>query len=59
VNLAKHGNVVFASFLVGMLLLMVPQIILYAVGIWLASVFGRPAPWASQTTSAEVTETSA
>jgi Sec-independent protein secretion pathway component TatC len=42
-----------------MLLLMVPQIILYAVGIWLASVFGRPAPWASQTTSAEVTETSA
>lgn len=32
---------------VSMLMLMVPQIILYALGIWLASVFGRPAPWAS------------
>jgi len=30
---------------VSMILLMIPQLILYAVGIWLASVFGRPAPW--------------
>ena len=32
---------------VSMLMLMVPQIILYVVGIWLASVFGRPAPWSA------------
>lgn len=31
---------------VSMLLLMIPQIILYAVGVWLAATFGRPAPWA-------------
>ncbi len=31
---------------VSMLLLMVPQIALYIVGIWLASAYGRPAPWA-------------
>ncbi|MSO44307.1 MAG: twin-arginine translocase subunit TatC [Thermoleophilia bacterium] len=29
-----------------MLLLMVPQILLYGVGIWLAARFGRPVPWA-------------
>jgi sec-independent protein translocase protein TatC len=28
-----------------MLLLMVPQIFLYLLGIWLAKVFGQPAPW--------------
>lgn len=44
---------------VSMLLLMVPQLILYAVGIWLASVFGRPAPWAGDAGSTEVTETPA
>ncbi len=32
---------------VSMLMLMVPQILLYGVGIWLASAFGRPAPWAA------------
>jgi sec-independent protein translocase protein TatC len=31
---------------VSMIMLMIPQLILYAVGIWLASTFGRPAPWA-------------
>ena len=44
---------------VSMLLLMVPQLILYAVGIWLASVFGRPAPWAGDAGTTEVTETPA
>lgn len=28
-----------------MLMLMAPQVILYALGIWLAKTFGRPAPW--------------
>ena len=28
-----------------MILLMIPQIILYTLGIWLAKVFGQPAPW--------------
>ncbi len=28
-----------------MLLLMAPQIVLYVLGIWLAKVFGQPAPW--------------
>ncbi len=44
---------------VSMLLLMVPQLVLYAVGIWLASVFGRPAPWAHEGAPAEATETPA
>jgi len=30
-----------------MFLLMVPMIVLYSVGVWLASSFGRPAPWAN------------
>ncbi len=30
-----------------MFLLMVPMIALYSVGVWLASSFGRPAPWAN------------
>ena len=42
---------------VSMLLLMVPQILLYAVGIWLAAVFGRPAPWAQDRQSPAATET--
>jgi sec-independent protein translocase protein TatC len=29
-----------------MILLMIPQIVLYGLGVWLASMFGRPAPWA-------------
>ncbi len=29
-----------------MMLLMIPQIVLYGVGVWLAARFGRPAPWA-------------
>ncbi len=33
---------------VSMLLLMMPQIALYIVGIWLASSFGRPAAWARE-----------
>jgi sec-independent protein translocase protein TatC len=37
---------------VSMLLLMVPQIVLYALGIWLAQVFGRPAPWAASAEAA-------
>ncbi len=41
-----------------MLLLMVPQILLYGVGIWLASVFGRPAPW-TRGESAPASETPA
>jgi sec-independent protein translocase protein TatC len=28
-----------------MMLLMIPQIVLYALGIWLAKMFGQPAPW--------------
>ena len=28
-----------------MILLMVPQLVLYLLGIWLAKVFGQPAPW--------------
>lgn len=41
---------VFAAVLPGgdplsMLLLMVPQIVLYVLGIWLAKIFGQPAPW--------------
>lgn len=28
-----------------MLLLMVPQVVLYIAGIWLAKAFGQPAPW--------------
>ena len=43
---------------VSMILLMIPQLILYAVGIWLASVFGRPAPW-SRGDAAEPSETTA
>lgn len=31
---------------VSMVMLMIPQILLYGVGVWLASTFGRPAPWA-------------
>jgi len=30
-----------------MILLMIPMIVLYSVGVWLASSFGRPAPWAN------------
>lgn len=41
---------------VSMLLLMVPQIILYGVGIWLAAVFGRPAPWSGDAGTTEATE---
>jgi sec-independent protein translocase protein TatC len=44
---------------VSMLMLMVPQIILYGVGIWLASVFGRPAPWAAAEGTAGPSETPA
>lgn len=29
-----------------MLLLMAPQVLLYAFGVWLARLLGRPAPWA-------------
>jgi sec-independent protein translocase protein TatC len=36
---------------VSMILLMIPQILLYGVGVWLASAFGRPAPWARFTAS--------
>lgn len=39
---------------VSMLLLMIPQLILYAVGIWLASTFGRPAPWAREGSGSDV-----
>lgn len=42
-----------------MLMLMVPQLILYGVGIWLASVFGRPAPWASAEPAGGASETPA
>ena len=28
-----------------MILLMIPQIVLYVLGIWLAKMFGQPAPW--------------
>lgn len=38
---------------VSMLLLMAPQIVLYIVGIWLASSFGRPAAWAREGLKAE------
>jgi sec-independent protein translocase protein TatC len=31
-----------------MLLLMAPQLVLYVLGIWLAKVFGQPAPWARE-----------
>ena len=44
---------------VSMLMLMVPQLILYGVGIWLASAFGRPAPWARGETQPEASETPA
>jgi len=37
-------------------MLMVPQLILYGVGIWLASAFGRPAPWARGDAPAEASE---
>ncbi len=40
-----------------MLMLMVPQVILYAVGIWLAGVFGRPAPWAAGDVATGATDT--
>jgi sec-independent protein translocase protein TatC len=38
---------------VSMVMLMIPQIILYGVGVWLASTFGRPAPWARFAADAE------
>lgn len=38
---------------VSMLFLMVPQIVLYMVGIWLAATFGRPAPWSRESAPAE------
>lgn len=44
---------------VSMLMLMVPQIILYIVGIWLATVFGRPAPWSAPDAAAGPHETPA
>ena len=28
-----------------MMLLMIPQLALYVLGIWLATMFGQPAPW--------------
>ncbi len=31
-----------------MILLMVPQIVLYGLGVWLAKRFGQPAPWSKQ-----------
>ena len=34
-------------------MLMIPQIVLYGVGVWLASTFGRPAPWARFAADAE------
>ena len=30
---------------ISMILLMIPQIMLYSLGIWLAKIFGQPAPW--------------
>lgn len=30
---------------VSMILLMIPQLVLYALGIWLSKLFGQPAPW--------------
>jgi len=36
-----------------MLLLMAPQIALYALGIWLAGVFGQPPPWRREAWMAE------
>ncbi len=30
---------------ISMLLLMAPQVALYALGVWLAKMFGQPAPW--------------
>ena len=44
---------------VSMLLLMAPQLLLYGVGIWLASAFGRPAPWARGESPPEASETPA
>jgi sec-independent protein translocase protein TatC len=44
---------------VSMLMLMVPQILLYGVGIWLASAFGRPAPWAGADAAPGPSETPA
>ncbi|MEW6582562.1 MAG: twin-arginine translocase subunit TatC, partial [Actinomycetota bacterium] len=49
---------VFAALLPGgdpvsMFLLMVPQVILYILGIWLASVFGGPPVWEKSTWSAD------
>lgn len=44
---------------VSMLMLMVPQLLLYGVGIWLAATFGRPAPWAQADAPPEVSETPA
>lgn len=39
---------------VSMIMLMIPQLLLYAVGIWLAATFGRPAPWAREASGADV-----
>ena len=42
-----------------MLLLMVPQIVLYGLGIWLAKRFGRPPLWAREAWSADDDEDAA
>jgi sec-independent protein translocase protein TatC len=49
-RLAIVAIAVLAALLPGgdpmsMILLMIPQIILYILGIWLARMFGQPAPW--------------
>jgi sec-independent protein translocase protein TatC len=49
-RLAIVAIAVLAALLPGgdptsMILLMIPQIVLYALGIWLAQMFGQPAPW--------------
>ncbi len=38
---------------VSMIMLMIPQVLLYGVGVWLAATFGRPAPWARAALDAE------
>ena len=49
-RLAIVAIAVLAALLPGgdptsMILLMIPQIVLYLLGIWLAKMFGQPAPW--------------